>query len=69
MFLMITTAIAVFVGLFKAAAVLLGAVIGVGLFAAVVGLLFAVLLRELIDSIVRNWSAKGDVPDSVERIV
>ena len=45
MFLMITTAIAVFVG--------------VGFFAAVAGLLFAALLKEIIDSIVRNWNAKS----------
>ena len=59
MFLLITTAIAVFVGLFKAAAILLGAVIGVGLFAAVVALLFAMLLKEIIESIVRTWNEKG----------
>ena len=59
MFLMITTAIAVFVGLFKAAAILLGAVIGVGFFAAVAGLLSVALLKEIIDSIVRNWNAKS----------
>lgn len=59
MFLMITTAIAVFVGLFKAAAILLGAVIGVGFFAVVAGLLFAALLKEIIDSIVRDWNAKS----------
>ncbi len=59
MFLMITTAMAVFVGLFKAAAILLGAVIGVGFFAALAGLLFVALLKEIIDSIVRNWNAKS----------
>lgn len=59
MFLMITTAIAVFVGLFKAVAILLGAVIGVGLFAAVSALLSAMLLKELIESIVRNWNENG----------
>ncbi len=59
MFLLITTAIAVFVGLFKAAAILLGAVIGAGLFATVAALLFAMLLKEIIESIVRNWNEKG----------
>ena len=59
MFLMITTAIAVFVGLFKVATILLGAVIGAGFFAAVAGLLFAMLLKEIIDSIVQNWHAKA----------
>lgn len=59
MFLVVTTAIAVFAGLFKAAALLLGAVIGAGFFAAVVALLFALLLKEIIKSLVQNWHAKS----------
>ena len=59
MFLLITTAVAVFIGLFKAAAILLGAVLGVGFFAALVGLLLAMLLKQIIESIMDDWYAKS----------
>ena len=59
MFILITTAVAVFVGLFKAAAILLGAVLGVGFFAALVGLLLAMLLKQIIESIMEDWCAKS----------
>lgn len=44
--------------MFKAAAILMGAVIGIGLFAMAVRLLFAKLLKEIIEPTVRNCNER-----------
>lgn len=55
MFLILSTAIAVFFGLFKAAAIALGVLLGVGVFAWIVGLLFLALMRAIIEGLIDAW--------------
>lgn len=59
MFLVITTAVAVFLGLVKALALLIGAIFGFMLFALLAGGLLTLLVKSLIDGIVQGWHAQN----------
>jgi hypothetical protein len=60
MLILITTAILVFITLFKALLVAIGAAIGLGLFAIVAAGLLWLMLRSLIEGLMDGWKTSSN---------